>query len=691
MRIGLILLFATAVLTCIFGQDKITDSLEKELSGAHADTVLIDLHLKLSGRWMLRDYNRALQYARKAVELADNSGHLKKQLMAHHNLGLLLNLSGDYTSAIEQENQALALALKLNDSTNLGLSYMNIGNYYHEMGVYDEAYFYLTRAYRLLQKGERSHLDSLYMNIALHNIARVFKELGQYQTCEQHLKLSRMVSLNLNDKEGEAYFFDEMGDLKLRLRQYDSALYYLRKAKTEAGKLLQANPASTVAELIPKIMAKEARAYLYLKKYDSSLIYYDSARLHHQRTSNRYGIADAALGQGMVFIEQKKPQEAIIHISEALKTASELNARLLAIRSHEQLARLHEQNRNFEKALMHYRRHQQLRDSLFSLSMQQKLFRDQVRFEAEEKDYIIASLTKLEQIRQSELKKQELIRNILVVVVALTIVLLFTVYRSGQRRRKINMLLLQHQEETEKRSQELEQLNQVKDKFFSIISHDLRSPINALAGILDLMDKGAIKTEEMPGAIHELRKRFTHTRNLLNNLLDWTLLQMDKLNLQPAAINLHDLVKENIDLMNSLHEKSIQIKNEVPVHATAQADANTINLVIRNLLTNSIKFTREGGEIVISASESPDEWTVSVTDNGIGMSEEVRSKLFDKVNPYSTRGTANEKGTGLGLILCKEFVGKNGGRIWVESQEGKGSTFSFTIPKPGQKLGNTPK
>jgi signal transduction histidine kinase len=260
------------------------------------------------------------------------------------------------------------------------------------------------------------------------------------------------------------------------------------------------------------------------------------------------------------------------------------------------------------------------------------------------------------------------------------VVLLITVYRSGQRRKRINMLLLQHQEETEKRSKELEQLNEVKDKFFSIISHDLRSPINALAGILDLMDKGAIKPEEMPGTIHELRKRFTHTRTLLNNLLDWTLLQMDKLNLQPVRISLHEVVQENIELLNAFHEKHIQIKNQVPPQAFAQADRNTINLVIRNLITNAIKFTNEGGEIVITATLNTGQWTVSVSDNGIGMSEEVRSRLFNKINPYSTRGTANEKGTGLGLILCKEFVEKNGGRIWVESQEGAGSSFSFTVP-----------
>ena len=121
--------------------------------------------------------------------------------------------------------------------------------------------------------------------------------------------------------------------------------------------------------------------------------------------------------------------------------------------------------------------------------------------------------------------------------------------------------------------------------------------------------------------------------------------------------------------------------NTVQENAIGYADSNTINLVIRNLLTNAIKFTKDSGAITISAEAPGNEWIVSVRDNGIGMTMDIQKKLFNKVNPYSTPGTANEKGTGLGLILCKEFVEKNGGRIWVESEVNKGSTFWFTVPK----------
>jgi signal transduction histidine kinase len=313
--------------------------------------------------------------------------------------------------------------------------------------------------------------------------------------------------------------------------------------------------------------------------------------------------------------------------------------------------------------------------------MQAKLLRDQIRFETESKDSQIAALSQQQSSTEGALKRQEFVRNILVVVVALSTILLITVYRSGQRRRQINTLLLRHQQETEKRSEELERLNQVKDKFFSIISHDLRSPINALSGLLDLLDKGAVTAEELPKHIRELRTRFNHTRALLNNLLDWTLLQMDKLNLQKGKIDLKKLVDENIQLLSDTPGKEIKLINEVSPNTIGFADSNTINLVIRNLITNAIKFTNDKGEVRINALPQGNEWVVSIKDNGVGMATEVLRILFDKTSPYTTRGTANEKGTGLGLILCKEFVEKNGGKIWVESAEDYGSTFYFTLPQ----------
>ncbi len=365
--------------------------------------------------------------------------------------------------------------------------------------------------------------------------------------------------------------------------------------------------------------------------------------------------------------------------SEAI--AQKTNSWALEIQCFENLASLYEIQGDFKKSLAYYKQFKQFEDSLFSQGMQAKLLQDQLRFETFAKEDQIKQLTRLEELRKEELRKQGMVRNILVVVMALTGILLFTVYRSGQRRIRINKLLIEHQDEIKRRSQELEQLNQVKDKFFSIISHDLRSPINALSAILDMMDSGQIKPEEFSKLNKELRLQFNHTKTLINNLLDWALLQMDKLKIQPEKINLNSLAEENFRLLSSLHMKEIKMVNNIPSGTFCWGDLNIVNLVLRNLVLNSLKFTQNGGSIIADAVEQGSEIVVSVKDTGIGISPEIQRIIFEKTAGYSTRGTANEKGTGLGLILCKEFVEKNGGKIWLESEIGKGSTFYFTIKK----------
>ena len=657
------------------------DSLERQLTEKIPDTVRVSLLTSLASSYIFIDFQKSLKYAQEAVELADKLNDNRLKLKANRELALAHNLGGDFTSALAYENRSLQLATTERDTTEIGTSFSNIGNYYYEMGVYDEAYNYLTRAYILLKDGQVTHDDSVLMNIAIHNLGRVFKELGQYETALQHLDLSRNRSIQLKDREGNPYSLDEIGDVMLRMGEYDSALYYLQEALSETGSLLEENPESLVKELQPKTLIKMARVHMFKGAFDEALDYYDQAYQLYQVTNNQFGIAEVQLGVGMLKLRQRDFAEAELKMYSALTIAQKINARVLEINCYGQLSQLWEARNDFEKALSYYKQQHQLHDSLFSQEMQQKLFRDQMQFATASKDDQIEALTKLEELRKSEIRKQELIRNILVVVVALSVILLFTVYRSGQRRKRINKLLLEHQEEIKKRSVELEQLNQVKDKFFSIISHDLRSPINALAGMLELIDKGAVTTEELPEALRELRTRFVHTRTLMNNLLDWTLIQMDKINLRPVKIDLKSMANGNIELMGAMLEKHIKFMNFIPPNAMVMADSNTVNLVIRNLISNAMKFTNDGGEIRISAEEKDSEWAVAISDNGVGMKPEVQKILFDKINPYSSRGTANEKGTGLGLILCKEFIEKNNGQIWFESAEGQGSTFWFTLPK----------
>lgn len=660
------LLFLTAT---GFGQNLI-DSLENELEKNPVDSTRVRLLVKLSGEYQYSDISKAKELAEEALQIAEELSDEKILTRALQNIAILHTISGDYSTALRYDNLSLQNSISMSDSFNIAFDYSNLANDYYDIGDYDQAYAYFTQSFRIARKLN----DSLQMTIALHNVGRVFKELGQYDRALDHLRLSQKMSRKIKDKEGVPYSLDEIGDVMLRKGEYDSAMTFLTQSLNITREL-------NVRILEPKTLTKIAKVYLFKKDYATALSYYDSTEVLHKKTNNRFGIAEVELGRGNVYKAQGKYDEAMQRITRSLTIAQETNARVLEINCYNQLSALWELKGDYKKSLEYFKRYEQFEDTIFSIDMHEKLFRDQMRFETEAKDTQIAALSRARDLRDDQLKRQEFIRNILVVVAALSVILLATVYRSGQRRRQINKLLLQHQSDMEVRSVELERLNQVKDKFFSIISHDLRSPINALAGLLDLLDKGAVKPEELPNHVKELKSRFNHTRTLLNNLLDWTLLQMDKLNLQASRIDLHRIVEENIQLMGSDQNKHIKLINQVPASTYPFADSNTTNLVIRNLMTNAIKFTNDGGVVTVSSIEKANEYEISVTDNGIGINADVMKILFDKTAPYTTRGTANEKGTGLGLILCKEFVEKNGGKIWVESKPGAGSKFTFTLPK----------
>jgi signal transduction histidine kinase len=649
-----------------------TDSLENKLRENLNDSLRIRTLVALSKEYQYTDLKKSFEYSEKAVSIAESKNMLWGKAYAYHNIGSFYSISGDFTSSAEFNDLALGISFQLKDTAEIASNYSNLGLNYSSYGKYDEAYFYFSQSYRLASAIK----DSLRMAVALHNMSSVFKELGQYERALEYLKLSQQISYEIHDYEGEAYNYDEIGDIYLRKGELDSALHALfYSLKVSRSHKMKIN------ELLPTTIIKIARTYLANKDKENAMAYYDTAYLLYKKVDNEFGEAQVELGRGMVYMKEKKYDQALKLIESSAAVAHQTNSWSLEIECYENLASLFEELGDYKKSLGYYKQYKQLEDSLFSQGMQAKLLQDQLRFETLAKEDQIKQLTKLEELRKEELKKQGMVRNILVVVMALTAILLFSVYRSGQRKIQINRLLVEHQEEIKKRSEELEQLNQVKDKFFSIISHDLRSPINALSAILDMMDKNQIKPEEFSKLNKELRVQFNHTKTLINNLLDWALLQMDKLKIQPEKINLHNLAEENFRLLNSLHTKEIKMVNNIPPGTFCWGDLNIVNLVLRNLVLNSIKFTETGGSILASSKEDGDDIIVSIKDTGIGISPEIQKMIFEKTTGYSTRGTANEKGTGLGLILCKEFVEKNGGRIWLESEVGEGSTFYFTIKK----------
>ncbi|HEX2865824.1 MAG TPA: ATP-binding protein [Ignavibacteriales bacterium] len=232
-------------------------------------------------------------------------------------------------------------------------------------------------------------------------------------------------------------------------------------------------------------------------------------------------------------------------------------------------------------------------------------------------------------------------------------------------------------------ARELETANETKDKFFSILAHDLKGPFNGFLGMTGELKNNLnnLDEKEITEYAFVLNSHARRLYELLNDLLDWSLLQSDRMEFQPVRFNICNEIQNTIGLFYpAATSKSIFITNEVNVNSTVYADQNMVSTILRNLISNSIKFTNEGGRIHITSKQGGDFLEISVSDSGIGIDYEIMERIFRLDSLHSTKGTNNEDGSGLGLILCKELVKKNGGKIRVESTPKKGTVFTFTLP-----------
>jgi two-component system, sensor histidine kinase LadS len=252
--------------------------------------------------------------------------------------------------------------------------------------------------------------------------------------------------------------------------------------------------------------------------------------------------------------------------------------------------------------------------------------------------------------------------------------------KRGQiEKERLEFLVQLRTNEIQRQNEELEEVGRVKDKLFSVVSHDIKGPLTSLQLALGLVKTNTISKEEFQELTIILETRFKQTTEFIENLLQWASIQLKGIKFEPMHVRLNEIVGNTLKLLDyEIKAKGVVIQNEIADDLMVNADVNMVRSVLRNLIVNGIKFTSKQGFITLRAHILKNEVIVSVSDTGIGIPEANRGKLFS-LDSITTLGTQKEKGTGLGLLICKEFVEKNGGRIWFESEEGKGATFFFTL------------
>jgi len=608
-----------------------------------------------------------LQEAKDIDRFDLESQYLKKlgyiHLLKTKNLELAMEYAVESLSIDEQNNQA----------TQLLFSNMLLASIFKEVDDYYNAAEFTEKALRLnrdlnfeaLQISLKQQLGDIFVEMAAYEKAQ-----EQYENILAFAKSSRYPKL-------EATNWYQIGLLEQMQNNHQLAINALLNALKIHRRI---NDLDKEAETLLAI----GKSYDYQDNYEKALENYKVALNIWRSLGSPLGLAKVYNALGALFNKNKEFQRAAANLQYGLTNSQKSQNQMLIMESYRLMSLANKGLGKFKEAFEYQELQSALEDFIENEKNDRAILKMQNRYTLGKQQNTIDQLEFNKVQRENELTERNRQNNFLTILIGLSIVILVLILILFITQRKSNTKLKDANEKINEKNLQLEELNATKDKFFSIISHDLKGPLNSLTSFSGLLmnHTESLSKEEIQMLAKDLDKSLKNLFALLENLLQWSRSQTGNIEFKKEPFNLTEILKKNRDLLTKqAGNKNIEIelKQEDPVEVVAHEQS--IDTVIRNLVSNAIKFTDEGGKIKMGVSEDDKYYYVKVADNGVGMSPKIVDQIFKIDSKHSTQGTAKEKGTGLGLILCKEFVEQNGGKIGVKSKEDKGSMFHFSIPK----------
>lgn len=633
---------------------------------------------------ILGDYDNATQYYLNANSTLQNNPDSDYLPIVLRNLILLYHSKGNEDSAkrFEQELQEYYRSHK--EASKFSEVYSMLSYHYLSQRNYKKALHFALLELETYKENDDELIDEFY-----GRLASIYSKSGNPDYALKYYFKALSIATEKNDHFAIARYQTNIGSAYVDKTELDSALFFYENALTITKS---------------KIDSENLQESLKFKRR-LSLIYNNLAVIYLEKEN-----FIEALGYGLNAInveeELDRSHEVLPYITvieiyiklEQLENASKFVNKILTDDyelSYEQKLRvfklsseLEEKKGNFNKSLAIYKNYMGLKDSINKANSEQALQKLQVEYNTE-------ILEKQTEIKEKE-NKYTIITSIIVLTAVLAIALLL--YFKFKEKKKAeselsekNELITKNHKELEKLYQDLQsqerklyELNNSKDKFFSIIAHDLKNPLHNLFLSSEIVYTyfERYTKEQLVNNLKSMNESAKAASNLLQNLLTWARAQSGSIEFNPIEINIFYLIGETIELLTvTANNKNIKLINEIDEEIFVYADANMIETVFRNLISNSLKFTPAEGSIKIKYYNEIHFWKFAIIDTGTGIKAEDLNKLFRIDVHHTTKGTEGEGGTGLGLILCKEFIEKNGGEISVESEYGKGTVFYFTLPK----------
>jgi signal transduction histidine kinase len=604
------------------------DSLKVELKHTKNNSRKTVLLINLSSYLGYIDSDEAVNYAKQALLYAQKAKDQNNIADAYSNLGIAYEIKSDYAHALINLYEAHAIYENLKDPLKLISSYNNIGLLYIDLKNYKQGLVFYNKALQLSHLSKKNRTVSLLLN----NIGDVYLQKNEQNKALNYFYKALILNKKLKDNQGISLNLTNIGICYINLKNYEKGIETINQ---------------------------------------SILNYDDSNNLYNTYNIFELGRVHYLMTQEQSYKNHKKENidKSISYLKNSLANFKKYKSLKDIQDTYYFLSKANKAKENYEVALDYFEKYSKIKDSIFSKDSEKKLANLEFQREIDLKDKQI----EIQNLRiKSDSRKVYLLITV-TSAVAILLALFLWLYISKRRN---NQLL-------KEKNALISNINSQKDKFYSIIAHDLRGPFNGFLGLTELMaeDLDMMSTDDIKFAAVNMRSSAKNLFNLLENLLEWSRMEQNLIPFIPKEHPLKSIISESIlTLHDGAYKKGITINTDIDSSKIVFADKNMFQAILRNIVLNAIKFTSKNGVIDIYAKENLTDILITVKDTGIGMCPKIVEDLF-KLDVQNNRlGTEEEPSTGLGLILCKEFIEIHKGRICVESVEGKGSAFHISFP-----------
>ena len=616
------------------------------------------------------DFNTAIAIYKKLKD--------KKGLAACYVLyGRMYNLLANYMLALYYLDLAQQINIQINNQLGLTDTYKNIGIVYYSEGIIPKA---LDFYYKGLFIALKNHYKALSSEI-YNDLGVILQSTEVYPNALEYFNKAIKISLQINDQLVIGTVNENIGEILLAEGKYTDAIIHLKTALITARK-------QDDKDGLGSIYTDLGLCYGHLNNIKVAKNYLDTSlqiAADYKFVNNQ---ANAVIGLATVYNLQKDYFSAYKYAVQGHQYAIKLGDLSVRAKSAMQLNQTLAGLGNFTQAYKYLLEYVDLKNQLKSDESIQKLtsYNFELNFAAKEHQEQQQQQEK-ELLYKQRLHNQRLLNTIFIIIIIGMIGTLVVYYNQKRKQQKINLMLeekndevLSQKENIDEQAYKLNELNVLKDRLISVLAHDLRAPLSTLRGLFGLLQDDTITHQELVEMIPSVLKKLEYTSDFLDTLLFWINSQMENFESSVKSFSIKDIVEyemENYQEQATL--KGITLIDNVPDSTMASADPNSIRIVIRNLITNAIKFSGEKDTIEVVASTKDEMIEIKVKDTGTGIPPDKLKKLF-KSKVDSSTGTNQESGTGMGLLFCKDLVEKCNGKIWVTSQQDVGTEFSFTVP-----------